>query len=126
MPGRSLSLLGTVVHGDHRGRTLGFPTANLDLPHEVRPPQGIYSCRVLYEGKLYRALTSIGIRPTFESQAPREVMEVHLLDFDGDLYGKDIEVFFMRWLREERKFPPVKALIEQMNRDKAQVLAEPS
>jgi len=126
MLGRSFSLLGTVVHGDHRGLKLGFPTANLNLHHEVRPPQGVYSCRVLFDGKSYKAMTSIGIRPTFESPAPHEVMEVHLLDFDGDLYGKDIEVFFMRWLREERKFPSVQALIEQMNRDKAQVLAEPS
>ena len=125
MLGRSFSLLGTVVHGDHRGRRLGFPTANLDLHHEVRPPQGVYSCRVRFEKKLYRALACIGLRPTFESRVPREVVEVHLLDFDAALYAKDIEVFFVRWLREERKFASVEALIEQMNRDKAQVLAEP-
>jgi riboflavin kinase/FMN adenylyltransferase len=125
MLGRPFSLLGTVVHGDHRGRRLGFPTANLDLHHEVRPPQGIYSSRVVLGGKLYKALTCIGIRPTFETGAHREVVETHLLDFNADLYGKDIEVRFCRWLREERKFPSVDALIEQMNRDKAQVLAEP-
>ena len=124
MLGRPFSLLGTVVHGDHRGRTLGFPTANLDLHHEVRPPQGIYSSRVLFERQVYKALTCIGIRPTFESQTPREVVEVHLLDFNGDLYGNDIEVRFLRWLREERRFPSVDALIAQMNRDKAQVMGE--
>ncbi len=125
MLGRPFSLLGTVVHGDHRGRSLGYPTANLDLHHEVRPPRGIYSSRVLCEGKLHKALASIGFRPTFATPRPRETVEVHILDFDGDLYGKDIEVRFVRRLREERKFPSAKELIEQMDRDRAQVLSEP-
>jgi riboflavin kinase/FMN adenylyltransferase len=126
MLGRPFSLLGTVVHGDHRGRSLGFPTANLNLHHEVSPPHGVYSCRVVLEGKPYRALTAVGIRPTFQSAAssPREVVEVHLDDFDGDLYGRDIEVRFLRSLREERRFSSVAELIEQMERDKKQVRGE--
>jgi riboflavin kinase/FMN adenylyltransferase len=125
MLGRPFSLLGTVVHGDHRGRTLGFPTANLDLHHEARPPRGVYSSRVALDGRDYRAITCVGLRPTFEGRTPlREVVETHVLDFDRDLYGRDIEVRFVGRLRDERKFPSADVLIEQMKRDRDQVLAE--
>lgn len=126
MLGRPYSLLGTVVHGDHRGRTLGFPTANLDSHHEVRPPRGIYSCRVTLGSQTYRALTSLGVRPTFAHMgAPREIVEVHIIGFEGDLYGQDLDVRFVRRLRDERKFPSPQALVEQIKRDIAEVLAEP-
>ena len=124
MLGRPYAIYGTVVEGDRRGRTIGFPTANLDLHHELRPPPGVYGCRVQL-GEVERfGLANIGVRPTFKrggNQAESgllETVEVHLLDFDGDLYGKDIEVAFLLRLRDERRFDGKEALIAQIEADR--------
>jgi riboflavin kinase/FMN adenylyltransferase len=130
MLGRPVSIFGTVIAGDGRGRELGWPTANLDLHHEVRPPRGVYGCEVEVEGKRHPALCNIGIRPTFRKQPPpgdldswevrdsTEHVEVHLLSFRGDLYGRDLEVFFLTRLRDERAFPGKEALLAQLGEDK--------
>jgi len=117
MLGRPVSILGTVVRGDARGRELGFPTANLNLHHELHPPPGVYAGRALVldrEGEpsgSYPAVANIGFRPTVEGEAPeRPLVEVHLLDFEGDLYGSSLEVFFAAKLRDERRFPSLEAL----------------
>ncbi|TAH36898.1 MAG: riboflavin biosynthesis protein RibF [Planctomycetota bacterium] len=119
MLGRPVSLLGTVVHGDSRGRELGFPTANLDLHHELRPPDGVYAALALRradsERRLLPAVVNIGTRPTFGQTAV--VVEVHLLDFQGNLYGQDLEVFFLGRIRDERRFPGVEALVAQIQAD---------
>jgi riboflavin kinase/FMN adenylyltransferase len=109
---------GEVVAGDRRGRTLGYPTANL-VPREgyVTPGHGVYACRVrTADGAWHVAATSIGVRPMFESGLG-ELIEAHLLDFDGDLYGQEIRVEFRKRLRGERRFDSVDALVEQMARD---------
>lgn len=130
MLGRPVSILGTVIAGDGRGRQLGWPTANLDLHHEVRPPRGVYGCEVELGGKRHPALCNIGIRPTFtnaaapagepswEQRDSMEHVEVHLLGFRGDLYGRDLEVFFLTRLRDEKTFAGKDALLAQLAEDR--------
>lgn len=109
---------GEVVPGDRRGRTLGYPTANLvPLDGYVTPGHGVYACRVrTADGVWHPAATSIGVRPMFESGLG-ELIEAYLLDFDGDLYGQQIRIEFRKRLRGERRFDSVEALLEQMGRD---------
>ncbi len=129
MLGRPIGLLGTVVSGDGRGRKIGIPTANLDLHQEVHPPRGVYGVNVsLANGQTHRGLMNIGVRPTFASGSsddPQMVLfvEVHILDFVGDLYGQDIEVQILMRLRSEKKFDGVEELIAQIHRDREMFLA---
>jgi riboflavin kinase/FMN adenylyltransferase len=113
--GAPFQLCGEVTHGDQRGRELGFPTANL-VPDEAFavPGHGVYAC--LADGR--PAAVSVGVRPTFET-GRGELIEAHLLDFDGDLYGQRICLEFLQRLRGERRFDTPEALIEQMHRDVA-------
>ena len=112
--GRHPTVEGVVVHGDHLGRQLGFPTANLDLPPErLVPADGVYAGRVLDPARI--AAVSIGTRPAVGGIDRR--IEAHLLDFDGDLYGRTLRVELIGWLREQRKFDGLEALIAQIRRD---------
>ena len=113
--GRPFQLRGEVVHGDERGRTLGFPTANL-IPSEshVTPGHGVYAC--LADGR--PAAVSIGVRPTFDT-GRGELIEAHILDFDGDLYGHRLSLDFLQRVRGERRFDSAQALVAQMARDVA-------
>jgi riboflavin kinase/FMN adenylyltransferase len=109
---------GPVEHGDQRGRTLGYPTANL-VPREgyATPGHGVYACRVrTADGHWHAAATNVGVRPMFESGLG-ELIEAYLLDFDGDLYGQPLRIEFLRRLRGEKRFESVDALVEQMARD---------
>lgn len=128
MLGRLVSVLGTVERGDGIGKQLGFPTANLDLHHEVRPPPGVYGCEAVVQGQRHFGLVNIGTRPTIHGGAPpegweardrQETVEVHLLDFEGDLYGQDVEVVFLVRFRAERRFDGVDALVAQIKEDRA-------
>ncbi len=111
--GTVFQLRGEVLHGDERGRELGFPTANL-IPAEalVCPGHGVYAC--LADGRA--AAVSIGVRPTFET-GRGELIEVYILDFDGDLYGRELRLEFLARLRGERRFEDPESLVEQMHRD---------
>ncbi|MGC9348741.1 MAG: bifunctional riboflavin kinase/FAD synthetase [Anaerolineae bacterium] len=112
-------LTGTVVHGDRRGRELGFPTANLQIPSEcLLPANGVYVCRVHLREGIYHAITNVGTRPTFNDSPP--TVEAYLLDFSGDLYGSWMRVDFLTYLRPEERFASADELIEQMNRDEVQ------
>ena len=113
--GRPASLLGTVVSGDRRGRTLGFPTANLRLHHELQPPDGVYAALISRREELLPAVVNIGVRPTF-ADADFQV-EAHVLDFEGDLYGEVLEVFLIEHLREERTFADRDSLKLQISQD---------
>jgi riboflavin kinase/FMN adenylyltransferase len=120
--GDPFELAGPVVHGDARGRTLGFPTANL-VPAEgyVCPGHGVYACRAGSEHGLDAELSapaavSIGVRPQFDT-GRHSLIEAFLIDFDGDLYGERLTLEFVARLRGERRFPSVDALVEQMGRD---------
>lgn len=117
--GRYPSVRGRVIRGDQRGRQLGFPTANLAIAERrLLPIDGIYTVRVKIGDAWYGGAASIGVRPTFGGGA--RLLEVYVLDFDGDLYDQVIEVQFIKRLREERKFDSVQALVTQMQADVAE------
>ena len=117
---RPFAIEGVVEHGDARGRTLGYPTANVRLGQYQRPQYGIYAVRIRIEGdeQDHPGVASFGIRPMFDP--PEELLEAHLFDFDGDLYGRRIEVDLMAYLRPEAKFDSVDALIEQIRADEVE------
>jgi riboflavin kinase/FMN adenylyltransferase len=107
-----------VQRGDQRGRELGYPTANLGLGDYQRPRYGIYAVRVtLDDASEHPGVASLGVRPTFDP--PEELLEAHLFDFDGDLYGRRIEVALHAFVREERKFETVGDLVAEMREDEA-------
>jgi riboflavin kinase/FMN adenylyltransferase len=118
---RAFAIEGSVIHGDKRGRELGWPTANLELGNYLRPKYGIYAVRVTLDangkdgGSEHAGVASLGVRPTFDP--PKELLEAVLFDFDGDLYGRTIEVALHDYLREEMKFDSVEALKAQMDAD---------
>src|SRR5882724_2083097 len=106
---------GTVIKGDQRGRDLGFPTANVALDAHCGLKHGIYAVRVGIDGAIHAGVASFGTRPTFDDGAP--LLEVHLFDFAGDLYGAAIDVAFIGWIRAELKFDTVEALVRRMDED---------
>ncbi|HSH72057.1 MAG TPA: bifunctional riboflavin kinase/FAD synthetase [Methylophilaceae bacterium] len=110
--GRPYSISGKVVHGAKRGRTLGFPTANVHMRHERPALTGVYAVKL--DG--YAGVANLGVRPTVAG-TPRLSLEVHLLDFDGDLYGRHVHVSFLKKLRDEKKFPDFDALKQQIALD---------
>ena len=115
--GRNFTLRGEVAKGDQRGKTLGFPTANLvPDPEQALPPDGVYTTRAFVGGKAYQAVTNIGVRPTFGDG--KRLVEVHPLDFEGrDLYGEELRVEMVERLRGEVKFSGPDELVKQMKRD---------
>ncbi len=117
MLGRSYSLLGLIQRGDGIGRQLGFPTANLKVDGLVLPPHGVYAVQVHVEGSRQRGVLNIGMRPTLQQPQPALQVEVHLLDFEGDLYGKELELYFVDRLRDERRFSSIPELREQIAKD---------
>jgi riboflavin kinase/FMN adenylyltransferase len=113
---RPFAIRGTVQHGDKVGRTINFPTANLDLGSYLRPHYGIYAVTGrLPDGRLVKGAANVGIRPTFDP--PKELLEPHFFDFAEDLYGQEIEVAFHHFLRGEAKFDSLDALVAQMELD---------
>lgn len=123
MLGRPFSFLGTVVEGERRGRQLGFPTANLDLHHEALPPHGVYATLAILPRGPRPSLTYIGTRPTFDGDDAQPTVEVHIIGFEGDLYGSLLEVQFLRRIRPDHHFPTAEALISQMRLDRDAALA---
>ncbi|MSU41062.1 MAG: bifunctional riboflavin kinase/FAD synthetase [Pedosphaera sp.] len=117
MLGRPYVLAGTVVTGDGRGRTWGFPTANLDAAGLCLPPAGVYAAHARVADKAYRAAVNIGLRPTLNEPVPSLHVEAHLLDFAGDCYGQEMELSFVQRLRGEERFASVEALRAQIARD---------
>jgi len=121
--GRPYSIRGEVVRGAGRGRTLGFPTANVKTERPLGLPAGVYVCRLLAGGRQHQAVVNVGYRPTF-GETDLSV-EAHVLDFAGDLYDQTVTLTFLRRLREERKFPSVDALKEQIALDVAAARVAP-
>jgi riboflavin kinase/FMN adenylyltransferase len=116
---RPFAIEGVVVDGDKRGRALGWPTANVELGNYLRPAYGIYAVRVtLDDGSEHDGVASLGIRPTFDP--PKELLEAVLFDFDGDLYGRTIEVALHAFLRPEARFESIEELKAQMDADAVQ------
>jgi riboflavin kinase / FMN adenylyltransferase len=117
MLGREYTILGTVVHGDDLGKRIGFPTANLSAHSEQFPPNGVYFAEASLDRVVYRGVVNLGYRPTMSRGKSDRVLEIYLLDFDSDIYGKDLELRFVRYLRPEKKFEDVAALVRQIERD---------
>jgi riboflavin kinase / FMN adenylyltransferase len=120
MLGRAYSLCGKIVRGDQLGRKLGFPTANLEVAGLVLPPNGVYTVQARVMGQTHRAVVNIGSRPTLQNTAPQIRVEAHLLNFQGEIYGEEIEITFRRKLRDEKQFPSLATLQEQIARDIAE------
>ena len=118
MLGREYSVLGTVIEGRKLGRELGFPTANLRVYNEQLPMDGVWAVDVtLANGAVYRGAGNLGLKPTLENEGERRILEIHLLDFEGDLYGSDIVVHFAKHLRDEKKFDSLEELKKQIKKD---------
>lgn len=115
--GQPFTLEGMVVHGDKRGRELAYPTANIDLQnqHKIVPKQGVYLVKSKLKGREVYGMMNIGTKPTFDTTMPS--IEVHFLDWNGDLYGQAVQVELLKWIREERKFKTVKELQAQIQTD---------
>lgn len=114
--GRHYAIHGEVVAGEKRGWELGFPTANLATANDLIPPHGVYATFITLDGVVHPSVTNIGVRPTFGDHL-RPGVETHVLGFSGDLYGRTAEVAFVQRLRDERRFPDVDALREQIAAD---------
>ena len=117
MLGRDYTILGTVTHGDNLGKNIGFPTANLSAHSEQFPLNGVYVADAQIDGQRYPGVVNLGIRPTIGSGKSERVLEIHLFDFDRDIYGRDVELRFLRRLREEKKFESIDALVQQIRLD---------
>lgn len=113
--GRPYTIAGHVIHGDKRGRTLGFPTANLPMHHLLVPRHGVYISHVVLEDTHYPAITNIGVKPTFAGIRP--MAESYIFDFDRDIYGKKIQVELHHFLRDEKKFDSLTEIKEQITHD---------
>jgi riboflavin kinase / FMN adenylyltransferase len=117
--GHPYAISGPVTQGSDRGSRIGLPTANIvHWPKKQLPGVGVYATHVFHQEKRYFGITNVGLRPTFEEQELPNI-ETHILDFDGNIYGEDLELHFVQKIREEKKFPGVEAFLEQISRDKS-------
>jgi riboflavin kinase/FMN adenylyltransferase len=117
MLGRDYKLSGKVIRGDGIGHRLGFPTANIEAPGLLTPPNGVYAVHAFKDGKALRGVANIGFRPTVSKNEPELRVEVHLLDFDGDLYGETLDLQFLSFVRPEARFSSVDELKKQILKD---------
>lgn len=113
--GRTYAITGVVIRGDNRGKGLGFPTANIASKHDIIPSNGVYAVWVYVREKYYNGIANIGMRPTFDKH--ERAIEVHLFDFNEDLYGEEISLYFLRKIRDEKKFENADALVRQIHAD---------
>lgn len=113
--GRPYALQGRVVHGEKRGRTIGFPTANLACEDQLLPAPGVYGARTTIDGKTHQVALSIGTNPHFDGKSV--TVEAFLLDFAGDLYDRPMSIEITTWIREQWKFPSLETLVAQLHRD---------
>lgn len=120
--GRPFYIKGVVIDGDKRGRTIGFPTANLKVdPDVLYPASGVYAVQVFYKGNIHNGIANIGIKPTFKSDQLKPTIEVHILDYNHHLYGEELKISWFKFIRKERKFSSVDELIEQIKQDEKSV-----
>ncbi|MEI6678708.1 MAG: bifunctional riboflavin kinase/FAD synthetase [Mariniphaga sp.] len=123
--GYQYSLTGKVIEGKQLGRQIGFPTANIEIPdhHKLVPGDGVYAVMVKTDGKIFKGMLNIGIRPTFNLNPDHKSIEVHIFNFDADIYGADITLIFVEKIRDEQKFAGIDQLKEQLNKDQAFALS---
>jgi len=116
--GRSFSLRGPVVKGDGRGKEIGFATANILLPSiNIFPKKGVYQTRTFLKSGAYKSITNVGMKPTFSQDSNEVHIETHILNFEQDIYGEELEVRFEKRVRDERKFDSIANLVAQINKD---------
>ncbi|HXD17452.1 MAG TPA: bifunctional riboflavin kinase/FAD synthetase [Vicinamibacterales bacterium] len=115
--GHQFYIDGRVVPGAHRGKALGFPTANLETDNELLPPNGVYATMTTIDGIVHPSITNVGVRPTF-GDTTKTMIEAYVLGYDGDLYGRSVRLGFVQRLRDERKFEDVDALRAQIEADR--------
>ncbi len=122
MLGYEPMLQAQVVPGENRGASLGFPTANLKFSEDlIIPGPGVYAARIIIDQKVYKSVVNIGTKPTFHDNYPLTV-EVHIIDFSGDVYGAENELVFVRKIRDEKKFASIQELVEQIGKDREQAI----
>ena len=117
MLGREYTILGTVKRGAQLGRELGFPTANISAHSEQFPPNGVYAAEAKLDRAVLRGVVNLGYRPTVTGETSERLLELHLFDFDRDIYDQDVEVRFTRYIRPEQKFADLDELAAQIARD---------
>lgn len=115
-----MRISGRVVHGSKVGGRLGYRTANIPVGEAVSLPDGVYAAIVRLDGRCYGAMANMGVKPTF-SESGERVLELHLLGFEGDLYGRELEVELREFVRPERKFPSPEALRTQIEKDRSEI-----
>lgn len=116
--GRSLSIYGIVVDGDKRGKTIGYPTANLKVnPEALLPKEGIYAVEILYKNEVYEGMANLGTNPTFTPDLNQPRVEVNIFDYNNDLYGEELQIEWCKFIRDEEKFDQVDRLIKQIEND---------
>ncbi|MDR7072187.1 riboflavin biosynthesis protein RibF [Fictibacillus barbaricus] len=120
--GRKYSLNGTVIHGDKRGRTIGFPTANLQTDDYTLPKVGVYAVEAYVDQKKYYAMANVGFKPTFKDNQPKPSLEVHIFGFNNEIYGKTVRISWLKRIRDEVKFSSIDELINQLEDDKRKTL----
>lgn len=119
---RPFTTKGIVVQGDKRGRTIGFPTANLEItPEALMPKQGVYAVEVEIAGRTYQAMANLGVVPTFKDENVAPTLEVYIFDFNEDIYGEEIKVIWFKYVRDEIKFNGIEALISQLQADEKSI-----
>ena len=122
--GRYYTTTGIVVHGDKRGRTIGFPTANVDLYDEyIIPPTGVYAVRLMVDNRWFDGVCNVGYKPTFNKESLKLSVEVHLFDFHEDIYGQEVVIEWHLYLRKEQKFAGISELVAQIEKDKQNALS---
>ena len=121
--GRFYTTTGIVIHGDKRGRTIGFPTANIGLTQEfIIPRLGVYAVKIKIDNEWYNGVCNVGIKPTFNQGTSTPSVEVHIFEFDQDIYGKEATVEWHQFIRNEQKFSGIKELVAQIEQDKLRAL----
>ena len=113
-----------MVEGKQLGRKMGFPTANIESSdkHKIIPGYGVYAVKVEFDGKTFNGMLNIGTRPTFNKNADNRSIEVNIFDFSADIYGKKLTLCFVDKIRDEKKFPGIESLIEQLKKDRESAL----
>lgn len=120
--GRVLEVTGTVIEGDKRGRTIGFPTANLKISEEaLLPKTGVYAVKIRYQNMVYEGMANLGYKPTFANNKSKPSLEVHIFDYNNNLYGEELKVEWHVFIREEKKFNSVEELITQIKNDELMI-----
>jgi riboflavin kinase/FMN adenylyltransferase len=121
---RNLSVRGTVVDGDKRGKTIGYPTANLNIDADVLLPRtGVYAVKVYYKNISYDGMANLGVKPTFNAGETKPKIEVNIFDYNHDLYGEELKIEWCKFIRDEKKFKGIEELVEQIKTDEKEIRA---